>query len=171
MNDTPKSEKAPAERAQPVRPEGGEGGEADTEYVYEMTEAGSYTAGIAANRPLPVVPPTNIAAEIGQSRALRRAVDGFESDLRQAPNPAGFGESRTHYDSFILRNLSVFKGDYNENSISGWIYKIDLLRGITNVGDGELLRLLPLRLETRAIHFLQTLLDRLRPADPKLGTR
>ena len=58
-------------------------------------------------------------------------------------------------ESLILRQLPTFPGAYDVEAVREWTKRVELLRKIMGVSDTEIIRLLPLRMSSRAADFLQ----------------
>ena len=119
------------------------------EYTYnepgESTYPGQSTINTSAStmRPLPALP--------GQSRA--QEADMVTDGLRALQ----LGDSRVpHIESFFLRQLGTFKGEYNGEAITEWVERVDLLKNILGAPDAEIIRVLPLRMSSRATEFLRS---------------
>ena len=132
-------------------------GQGDDEY-YDLPESGGIGRGPASSN----------VAEPGQSSRAHIQTEGVETGQRPSAPPFEPRRHNGQYDAFILRNLHTFKGDYNGTAITEWIQKADLLfkiSGATNedtgITDDCVLSLLPLRVETSVITFLEGLRDRL----------
>ena len=109
----------------------------------DMTET-----ALATSRPLPAVP--------GQSCAREAAATDMVTDGMQALQ---LGQSRnSHFESFFLKQLGNFKGDYNGDAITEWVERVDLLKDILKPTDQEIIRLLPLRMSARASEFVRAFL-------------
>ena len=89
-------------------------------------------------------------SHVSESSEVETVTDGLRvlqlGDIRGASN----------IESFFLRQLGTFKGEYNAEAISEWVSKVDLLKDILKASDAEIIRLLPLRLSTRALDFVRT---------------
>ena len=134
----------------------------ETAYTYE-----TYAPTMKGDRPLPA-PPTAIGAPPGQSsRDMGPGLEvdevDWNEDKRGANLYGGFRDKGV--ESFVLRQLPMFAGTYDGDLIGEWISKIQLLRNISGISDAELLRLLPLRMSTRAADFLVGHLDGLQPRE------
>ena len=104
-------------------------------------------SALDTTRPLPALP--------GQSRA-RETTDMVVDELRALQ----LGESRVaHIESFLLRQLGTFRGDYNGEAVTEWVEKVDLLKDILSAPDAEILRILPLRMSARAMEFFRSFLS------------
>ena len=120
-----KAEDVPDPNTAPSAPPVSEG---EYEY-YEETDAGGrgrveeYTGSIA-NRPLPNIPD---AGAPGQSRASALGGAGTDGGTNNALSNLATGSPSGQHETFILRNLSTFKGEYNGTAITDWIQKVDLL--------------------------------------------
>ena len=114
------------------------------DYTYYET-AGANTQ---SNRTLPPVP--------GQSDPRRVAeLDSVADGIRALQ----LNESRnSQIESFFLRQLGTFKGEYNGEAITEWVEKVDLLKDLLRASDSEIIRILPLRLSSRAVEFLRSFL-------------
>ena len=99
-------------------------------------------------RPLPPVP--------GQSGMRETAVTDTVTQGLRALN---LGENRgSNIESFVLRQLGHFKGDYSGEAITEWVEKIDLLKDMLDASDAEIIRIIPLRMSSRAVEFLRSFL-------------
>ena len=137
----------------------------DEEY-YELPDTElTGNVGTAGQRPLPSAPNT---AGSGQSRSHdTRGVETAGSDPnavlhRNHARSSGQGQ----LEAFILRNLSVFKGEYDGTAITDWVQKVDVLLKLTGAEDDEtsILQLLPLRVDTQVYNFIEGLKDRWEPS-------
>ena len=95
------------------------------ELYYDLPMDGGEKEGIIADvrRPLTTAPNH---PQPSQSRTQVR--QGGEADGQGSS--AQFTESdRMHgqYETFVLRNLPLFKGEYNDTAIPNWVQKVDLL--------------------------------------------
>ena len=130
---------------------------------YEEPEAGGLAdTGTIGDRPLPEVPPP---ARPGQSRphVLRGAETEGRGPNAQIPSHEA-RRAQDNLDSFILRNLPTFKGEYNGTAITDWVQKVDLLLRITGTKSDSIVALLPLRVDTQVVNFLEGLRGRLNPS-------
>ena len=132
------------------------------QYTYEEYEgAGGTEGGALPRRPLPEIP----SAPPGQSsRALVTTDDGNGEDVANNMRDLNINRDKG-VESFILRQLPVFAGDYNGDLVREWTGKVQLLKKIMKVPDTELLRLLPLRMSFRAADFFQGYVAKLEPRE------
>ena len=128
----------------------------DEDYYDLPTDPGHSPAVGADLRP--VNPQT---ASQGQSQACD--LDGVTVGRRNAQIEPG--RTQGQYDAFILRNLHMFKGEYNGTAITDWVQKVDLLIRLTKVPDEALLPLLCLRVDTQVINYMESLRQRLGTTD------
>ena len=115
------------------------------DYYYETTGANTTAQSTLTNRPLPPVP--------GQSDARGMAeLDHLADGMRALQ----LGETRgAQIESFFLRQLSYFKGEYNGETITEWVERVELLKDLLKATDAEIIRILPLKMSSRAVEFLR----------------
>ena len=130
------------------------------QYYTQPPEGGYQPSAPPAQRPLPPVPETSAIPGQSHTREMgdvNRVADGMRA-LRIAESPA-------NVESFFLRNLGFFKGDYNGEAITEWTERIDVLKEILNVSDDTILAVLPLRMAARAVEFLKRFLASKNPQE------
>ena len=103
-----------------------------------------------------------LGANTGQSRSHEVARGEIVSREHSALFDSNRGTGQ--YDSFVLRNLPVFKGEYNGTAVTDWVQKVDLLLELTGTPDESILPLLALRVETQVLSFLESLRNRFSPS-------
>ena len=121
---------------------------------------GANAAGVirpAPGRPLPPVPvPGGATGAPGQSGHAEAEMDRMVNGVRALQ----LGESQgTQVESFLLRQLGYFKGDYNGEAITEWTDRVELLKDMLKAKDEEILRIIPLRMSSRAAQFLKGFLS------------
>ena len=127
----------------------------DALYIYQAeSEAGVQRTLTGTQRPLPSLPSAPPALS-GQSRTP--ADSGHANEATHAMRGLHIGGlSRDKgIESFVLRQLPMFAGTYNGDLVREWIGKIEILKKIIGIPDEDLIRLLPLRMSTRAADYLQ----------------
>ena len=162
-----KKEEAPAAAAMipsappPPALEDGEYEEEEGEYYEDPEPTGGPTAtGGHRNRPLPEIPSD---ATPGQSRSQELEGGETVSQGRNAHSNLDSERVPGHYDAFILRNLPLFRSEYSGSAITEWVQKIELLFQLTSAPDNAILPLLPLRMDTQGVNFMESLRGRLKP--------
>ena len=120
---------------------------------------GANAAGVirpAPGRPLPPVPvPGDATGAPGQSGHAEAEMDRMVNGVRALQ----LGESQgTQAESFLLRQLGYFKGDCNGEAITEWTDRVELLKDMLKAKD-EILRIIPLRMSSRAAQFLKGFLS------------
>ena len=126
---------------------------------YDLTD-GARSGSLPAP---PEVPDSNTLVAPGQSRAPDE-LTGLETEGGGdpgAPDSPGAPSMPSNLDTFILRHLFTFKGEYDGTSVVDWTQKVDLLRRLAKAPDQALLPLLLLRVDPRVVPFLDSLKDRL----------
>ena len=140
-----------AQKSEPSEAPATSGG--DPYYTTAETDSGADDAILTMDVPQPKKPePAGASGQshVSKSSEVETVTDGLRvlqlGDIRGASN----------IESFFLRQLGTFKGEYNAEAISEWVSKVDLLKDILKASDAEIIRLLPLRLSTRALDFVRT---------------
>ena len=107
-------------------------------------------------------PPADNLPSTSQGQSPSHGLGGVGDERnRNAPIEPNRGQGQ--YDTFILRHLHTFKGEYNGTAITDWVQKVDLLIRLTEASDDTILQLLSLRVDTQVINFLEGLRQRLEP--------
>ena len=152
------TEPAGASGGRPLEPEPAYGPHPYAYYYYGEDNGGRQREIPTA----PPAPPTTGSAHPGQSRALATSGNVGEAVNDMHRLMIGGGNHRDKgIETFILRQLPTFAGTYNGDLIREWVDKIQILKNIIDAPDADLIRLLPLRMSTRAADFLQGYLSKL----------
>ena len=109
--------------------------------------------------PQPSAPPAHYAGQLDTMGPAGHEIEPTTSALRNLSVNAPIKDKGT--ESFVLRQLPLFDGSYDGEKVGEWIERVQLLREVSGIADADLIRLLPLRMSTRAADFLMELLQKL----------
>ena len=127
----------------------------DALYTYQAeSEAEVRRTLTGTQRPLPSLPSAPPALS-GQSRTPADSGNANEATNAMRGLHIGGLSRDKGIESFVLRQLPMFAGTYDGDLVREWIGKIEILKKIIGAPDEDLIRLLPLRMSTRAADYLQ----------------